>query len=164
MMNLKNSKWLLLPACLLLGLALLVTFVSISQNYLSEYLIRNSKTHLGQKIDPEKLSRLLKAPEILANPSPLLLVFWSTTCSPCLEKIKNLPDQSLNRRRLIAINTDPENLIPAAQKIFSAYLAQLPFYHDPQKILVTELEINYLPTNIYLSSEGIIEKVEIGEK
>ncbi|MBY0385011.1 hypothetical protein K2X05_07620 [bacterium] len=164
MMNLKNSKWLLLPACLLLGLALLVAFVSISQNYLSDYLIRNSKTHLGQKIDPEKLSRVLNAPEMTTSPSPLLLVFWSMTCSPCLEKLKKLPDQSLTGYRLLPINTDPENLIPAAQKIFSSHLPNQPFYHDPQKTLVTELEINYLPTNIYLSIDGTIEKIEIGEK
>lgn len=168
MNDLKTSKWLLLPFCLLVGLALMIALVAYSQNYLSDYLIRNSKDHIGQKLDPAKLSELLDMPEMASIPTPSVLILWSVTCAPCLEKLKNLPDVGLEggqgSRRLIPINTDPESSRAEAQAVLAKYLPSQPFYHDREKTLVTELEVDYLPTNIYITSEGVIEKITVGEK
>lgn len=146
----------------------MITFVSFSQNYLSDYLIRNSKDHIGQKLDPAKLSELLGMPEMAAQPAPSVLILWSVTCAPCLEKLKNLPDLGLEggqgSRRLIPINTDSEATQVEAQAVLAEYLPNQPFYHDREKTLVTELEVDYLPTNIYITSEGVIEKITVGEK
>jgi thiol-disulfide isomerase/thioredoxin len=160
----KNSKWILLPACLFLGLALLVTFVSISQDYLSEYLVQNSKNHLGKLLDRQKLSTLLKAPEISDNSKKMVLVFWSVSCAPCLEKLKDLPDLGREDRIVLPINTDPEESAELAQKLLKASLPGQRFLRDSEKVLVTELEIDYLPTNVFLSADGTIEKIEIGQK
>jgi hypothetical protein len=146
----------------------MITFVSFSQDYLSDYLIRNSKDNVGKKLDPAKLSELLGMPEMAAQPAPSVLILWSVTCAPCLEKLKNLPDVGLEsgqgNRRLIPINTDPETSRAEAQAVLAKYLPSQPFYHDREKTLVTELEIDYLPTNIYLTAEGVIEKITVGEK
>lgn len=99
-----------------------------------------------------------------ASPSASVLVFWSVSCAPCLEKLKDLPDLSRGDRRVLPINTDPENMIPVAQKILQAALPQQPFYRDRDRILETELEIEYLPTHIYLAVDGTIEKIEMGQK
>lgn len=142
----------------------MILLVSFSQNYLSDYVIRNSKAHTGQKIDPEKLAELLGAPQIASSPTPTVLVFWSVTCAPCLEKLKDLPDLSRGDKRVVPINTDAENMSEVAQKILSAALPNQPFYRDRDKILETELEIEYLPTNVYLAADGTIEKIEMGQK
>lgn len=161
----KNSKWILLPACLVLGLALLITFVSISQDYLSEYLVRNSKDHIGQKLDPLKLADFLEEPLLKAQPgTPSLLVFWSVTCAPCIEKLKDLQDLGREGRNVFAINTDETSSLELAQKIFSNHLPEARFFHDKQKILQTQLGIDYLPTYVYLSNDGTIEKITIGKK
>lgn len=146
----------------------MITFVSFSQDYLSDYLIRNSKDNVGKKLDPVKLSELLGMPEMASAPAPSVLILWSVTCAPCLEKLKNLPDLGLEggkgSRRLIPINTDPETSRAEAQAVLTKYLPSQPFYHDREKTLVTELEVDYLPTNIYLTAEGVIEKITVGEK
>ncbi len=146
----------------------MIALVAYSQNYLSDYLIQNSKDHIGQKIDPAKLSELLGMPEIASKPAPSVLILWSVTCAPCLEKLKNLPDIGLDgdqgNRRLIPVNTDPEASLAEAQAALANYLPTQPFYHDRGKTLVTELEVDYLPTNVYLTSDGVIEKITVGEK
>ena len=146
----------------------MITFVSLSQTYLSDYLIQNSKDHIGKKLDPAKLSELLGMPEMASSPSPSVLILWSVTCAPCLKKLKNLPDLGLegrqDSRRLIPVNTDPEEQLAEAKKVFSEFLPGQPFFHDRAKTLMTELEVDYLPTNVYLTAEGVIEKITVGEK
>jgi hypothetical protein len=146
----------------------MITFVSFSQTYLSDYLIRNSKDHVGEILDPAKLSELLGIPEMASNPTPSVLILWSVTCAPCLEKLKNLPDVGLDggqgSRRMIPVNTDPETSHAEAQAVLTKYLPNQPFYHDRGKTLMTELEVDYLPTNVYITSEGVIEKITVGEK
>lgn len=164
LMDLKTSKWILLPACLFLGLALLVTFVSISQDYLSEYLVRNSKDRVGEKLDPQKLSELLEEPRLATPPSPSVLVFWSVSCAPCLEKLKDVPDLGRGGRNVFPINTDPDETHPAAKQILASAMPGQAFLHDRNKTLETELEIDYLPTHVYLAVDGTIEKIEIGKK
>lgn len=146
----------------------MITFVSLSQIYLSDYLIENSKDHIGEKIDPAKLSELIGMPELTASPLPSVLIFWSVSCAPCLKKLKNLPDIGLGAadgaRRIIPINTDAETSIENAKTVLSEFLPKQPFYHDRGRNLVTQLEIDYLPTNIYLAADGTIEKIAVGEK
>ncbi len=146
----------------------MIALVAYSQNYLSDYLIQNSKDHIGQKIDPAKLSELLGMAEIAAQPAPSVLILWSVTCAPCLEKLKNLPDVglegALGSRRLIPVNTDPATSHAEAQAVLEKYLPGQAFYHDRGKTLVTELEVDYLPTNVYITAEGVIEKITVGER
>lgn len=141
-----------------------MTFVSISQSYLSEYLVRNSKDRVGERLEPQKLAELLDEPRLASPPGPSVLVFWSVTCAPCLEKLKDLPDLSRGDRKVFPINTDPESALPAAKQILASSLPGQTFLHDRNKTLETELEIDYLPTHVYLAADGTIEKIEIGKK
>lgn len=146
----------------------MVTFVSYSQSYLSEYLVQNSKDHVGERLDPNKLAELIGMPEFASQPEPSVLVLWSVTCAPCLEKLKSFKDltgsPSFANRRWIPINTDQESALPGALKVLAEYLPNQAFYHDRNKTLVTQLEVDYLPANIYLSAEGVIEKISVGDK
>ncbi len=146
----------------------MIALVAYSQSYLSDYLIENSKDHIGQKFDPAKLSELLGMPEMASQPAPSVLILWSVTCAPCLEKLKNLPDVGLEggqgSRRLIPVNTDLETSRAEAQTVLAKYLPNQPFYHDRGKTLMTELEVDYLPTNVYITSDGVIEKITVGER
>lgn len=160
-MALKNRRWLLLPACLLLGVAILIAFVKTSQSYLSDYLIRNSKPLIGQKLDLEPLGRHLEAPQITPNlNSPLVLVFWSMSCAPCLKNLGKLQDLHPGAL-VVAINTDESGDLEQARKISKELAPEQSFHHDKNRFLEKTLKIDYLPTHVLINNEGFIEKFEV---
>ena len=166
-MHLKKYQWFLLPACLVLGIGLLFAFVSLSQDYLSEYLVENSKPLLGQKLDLANLASHLKdsrLAEFAKNPpkSDVILIFWSSTCAPCLTELPRLSADNPGVL-LVPINTDPEGGEAAAAKTLSDLAPEFPFLHDSKRFLEESLKITYLPTHVTIDRDGFIKKFHVGK-
>lgn len=167
-MKTKPLRLFLLPACLILGVVLLVTFVSLSQKYLSGYLVENSKTLLGNKLDlsqvaahlqDERLASFAKAP----TESPVIFVFWSSTCAPCLEdmpKVSELHPGAL----LVPINTDVPTELASAELTLETLAPGFPFLHDKDRFLETSLKISHLPTHVIIDSQGFIKEFRSGRQ
>ncbi len=115
-------------------------------------------------IDPAILAQHLKEPKIATNPTPRVLVFWSVTCAPCLQELSKIQELTSKGSTVTPINTDPAESHELAKKLLATALPQQAFYHDEDKVLITQLEIDYLPTHIYIDADGTIEKIEVGKK
>ncbi len=158
----KRHHWILLPASLLVGLVLLATFVKISQNYLSEHLVQNSKALVGQKLDFASLGNHLGDQRLTASmAAPVVLVFWSVTCAPCLRELPGLQVREKDSL-IVPINTDPPEQIAHASKIYAAMIPNVPFFHDKNRYLQDSLKIDYLPTHVHLDAQGFIQSFKVG--
>lgn len=165
-MEIPKTRWFLLPLCLLFGLTLLFAFVRLSQNYLSGYMVRNSTPLLGQKLEWKSLSEHLEDPRLADFPgaSPqkeVLLVFWSTSCAPCLSDLPQLKTEH-PEALIVAINTDTEDDWEHAEKISKLLAPDIPFLKDRRRFLETQLKIDYLPTHVLASADGTLLKFTVG--
>lgn len=128
--------------------------------------MQNSKSLIGQKVDLQKLSEHLGEKQLLEFTSAhghlgLELVFWSTSCSPCLKHLSSLQRQS-SGRLIIPINTDPLQERDAAEKTLHEMAPQYSFYRDNDGIMLKAFKIDYLPAVVFLSRQGIIENMKAG--
>lgn len=165
---LKKYQWILLPVCLIVGILLLFSFVKISQGYLSEYLVENSKSFLGQKLDLKSVAEHLGdtgLAEFAKSPKdvPVILVFWSSTCIPCLEELPHLEEKNPGAL-IVPINADMPEMLEDAQATFARLAPRFSFRHDGEQFLQKSLKINYLPTHVILDSQGFIKQFQSGRK
>lgn len=156
----KKLNYFLLPACLVLGVGILFAFVKTSQNYLSDYLTENSKDLIGQKIDLKALSKILQDQRVGEPQQEILLVFWSTTCTPCLQELPSLEEKK--NRLVIAINTDRKEHRADAERAFKILAPKFRFFGDELEVLQKNFKIKFVPTHITISSEGLIENIQVG--
>lgn len=162
----QKAQWILMPLCVLLGTFLLFAFVSVSHNYLSDYLVQNSKELIGQKIDLAKLAEHLGDSRILGyssahGGSKTKIVFWSLSCSPCLEKLSKF-NLSAHTDLIIPVNVDLEKDIEEAQRILLQLAPQFSFYHDRNRFFLDTLKIDYLPAYVTLDAQGFVRELRAG--
>ncbi|MCC6138593.1 MAG: TlpA family protein disulfide reductase [Bdellovibrionaceae bacterium] len=169
-MDYKKAKLLLMPLCVLLGTVLLFAFVNYSHTYLSDYFIQNSKSLLGQKLDLSKLAEKLGDSRVVGFSQAhggtdvtldTQLVFWSLTCSPCLEKLSSTKIRS-NGNLVIPVNVDPETDIEEATATLQKLAPHLNFYHDKDRYLMNTLKVDYLPTYVIIDKKGFIKEILSG--
>lgn len=155
-----------MPLCVLLGTVLLFAFVNYSHDYLSDYFIRNSKPLIGQKVDIGQLAEHLGATQmtewVQTKPNAdTRIVFWSLTCSPCLEKLSKLTPTSTDQI-VIPVNVDPYSDIQESEKVLKSLAPQFAFYHDKERFMMNTFKVDYLPTYVVLDSKGFIKQVLAG--
>jgi hypothetical protein len=166
--KIKKHKWAWMPVCLVFGLGILFSFVSASQNYLSDYLNENSKDIVGRGISLDSLAEHLQDERITLfarnqeNPA-YILVFWSVSCAPCLKDLQKLKTPAKNAL-LVPVNTDRISDLERAHKIYSSIVNDLPFLHDRDRFLQEQLKVKYLPTHVYLDKDGLITRHEVGNR
>jgi len=149
------------------GIGLLFSFVKYSQDYLSEYRIENSKPFLGQKLDLAAIAEHLGDPglaDFAKNPRnvPLILVFWSSTCIPCLQELPGLQADHPGAF-VLPINTDPPELLEEAERNFKLLAPGFAFRHDGEQKLTKGMKITYLPTQVTVDPQGIIKNFHVGK-
>ena len=162
----EKAKLLLLPVCVLLGIVLLFAFVSFSHNYLSDYFVQNSKELIGQKIDLKKFSEHIGDSRLLGfskahGDLKAQIIFWSMTCSPCLEKLsqtKNISDQDL----VLVVNVDEASQSHEASQVLAQLAPQFNFYQDKEGFLLKTFKIDYLPAYVTLDSQGTVLDIQAG--
>lgn len=93
----------------------------------------------------------------------ILVSFWATWCSPCVDEMPQLNVLSRDFRKLpfeiVTISQDFGG-IKIVQDFFNKYeIDNLKIYHDKKNQLFRELEIAGLPTNLIIDSEGFIRVI-----
>ena len=96
---------------------------------------------------------------------PVLLVFWATDCSSCMQEIPELIDlyrdyENTEAKILaVAMYYDPPNRVVSISKGM-----QLPYsvIIDPQAKLTQALNVLVTPTHILVNPDGSIEKRVVG--
>lgn len=88
----------------------------------------------------------------------ILLVFWATWCSACIQEIPNLDILQKDFRKLpfqiIPISEDYQG-VEVVQKHFKSYqIRYLPIYHDYKQRLFNAFSIVGLPTSILIDPDG----------
>ena len=155
---------------MLFGTVLLFSFVNVSHNYLSDYFIQNSKNLIGQKVDLRKLAEHLGDSSILGfsqahgnlkTPLNTKVIFWSLTCSPCLEKLSKLAEQS-SGDMIVPVNVDTYEEKEQSEAMLKKLAPQYSFYHDKEQFMMKSFKIDYLPTYVVLDSEGFIREIKSG--
>jgi len=162
----KKNQWILMPICLVFGLALLFAFVRASQSYLSDYLVQNSKSLVGQKLDLAALSEHLKDPrlaEFAKTPTrdQVVFAFWAVHCAPCLKDLPKLAKEHSDAL-VVVINTDTEDKKAEAEATLKQLAPEFPFTYDQDRRLEKQLKITYLPSHVYIDREGNIKKFTAG--
>lgn len=89
------------------------------------------------------------------------LVFWSLTCSPCLEKLSRSEIRS-NGNLIVPINVDPASDVEEATATLKKLAPHLTFYHDRDRYLMETLKIDYLPTYVIIDEKGFIADIQSG--
>jgi hypothetical protein len=161
-----KTKLMLMPLCVLLGTVLLFAFVSVSQNYLSDYFVRNSKSLVGQKVDLEKLAERLGDSRILGytkahSTLDVQIVFWSLSCSPCLEHLSSSKMKS-SGNLILPVNVDKPEDADAAEKMLQQLAPQFTFYQDRNEFMMKTFKVDYLPTYVVIDHKGFIKDVKAG--
>lgn len=88
------------------------------------------------------------------------LLFWSLSCSPCLEKLTHLAQSS--ERLIVPINVDSEDQLLQAQEVFKKLAAQFVFYQDKKNFLMNMFKVDYLPTYVLLDTNGFVAEIKAG--
>lgn len=91
------------------------------------------------------------------------IVFWSLTCSPCLEKLATLTPTSTDQI-VIPVNVDPYNDIAESEKVLKQLAPQFSFYHDKERFMMDTFKVDYLPTYVVLDSRGFIKDILAGPR
>ncbi len=91
------------------------------------------------------------------------IVFWSLTCSPCLEKLTTLTPISTDQI-VIPVNVDPYSDIEESQKVLKKLAPEFAFYHDKERFMMDTFKLDYLPTYLIIDNRGFIKDVLAGPK
>jgi thiol-disulfide isomerase/thioredoxin len=129
-------------------------------------MVENSKTLLGEKLDLGNVAKHLgdaRLSEFAKSPgtNDVILVFWSSTCIPCLQELPKLSEQYPGGL-VVPINTDNKDEQASAKTSLQLLAPDFPFLHDADRFLEKSLKIRYLPTLITVDPEGIIKKFTAG--
>ncbi|MBY0315926.1 MAG: TlpA family protein disulfide reductase [Bdellovibrionales bacterium] len=146
---------------LIFGLWLLFAFVRSSQDILSGSLLENSKELIGQRLELKELADMLQDQRIAQPGMSLLLVFWSTTCAPCLEELPQLsakPDVVV-----VPINTDRKDFLVDAERVAKILAPQFRFISDAEGYVQKQFKIKFVPTHVSIDPSGIIQDIRIGK-
>ncbi len=88
----------------------------------------------------------------------IMLVFWATWCSPCVNEMVDLDNLQKDFRKLkflvIPVSQDYTG-VEQVKKFYNSYnLRHLPVMHDYKNALFKALEIAGLPTSIVIGPDG----------
>ncbi len=131
--------------------------------------MENSKDLIGHKIDLSKLSEQLGDSRVLALSQeasqqpvakPIQLVFWSLSCSPCLEKLAVAP--SATSQSVFTINVDRPEEAPEARETLKKLAPQFEFYQDKNERLIKTFKLDYLPAVVILDKSGTVVSIKAG--
>lgn len=123
-------------------------------------MVENSKDLIGQKLEIAGLASYLRDQSLVSQPQDLLLVFWSTTCSPCLQELPTLSQGG--QYKVIPINIDRLEHQADAERVFKILAPSFQFVNDSDEFLQKSFKIKYVPTNVWITSAGVIDKIKIG--
>lgn len=132
--------------------------------------MQNSKELIGKKIDLAKLSEHLGDSRLLGfsqahGELKTQIVFWSLSCSPCLEKLSKSQDKSTTTARadvVVVVNVDDESQAEEAAKVLQQLAPQFGFYQDKAEYLLKTFKIDYLPAYVTLDGKGTILDIKAG--
>jgi len=96
--------------------------------------------------------------------TPVLLNFWATWCNPCVHEMPFL-QQIYDERPgeepvLLAINIG-ESPSQAAE-FMQSYGFSFPVLLDGDTALAQRYNIQYIPTTLFINSDGIIQEIKVG--
>ncbi len=107
--------------------------------------------------------------------SPVLLSFYATWCSPCLQEMpalvelqnKGIVSKLINSSipiKVLMINTDSPNNIVDVKSIKEKYKMTMPIILDPEMISVAKYEVSGFPETFLLDHEGRFLQIDDPEK
>lgn len=113
-----------------------------------------------------KLAEHLEAPQMMEwiNSKPgadTKIVFWSLTCSPCLEKLTTL-DPTSSQEVIVPVNVDPYSDKEQSAETLKKLAPKFSFYHDKERFMMDTFKVDYLPTYVLIDSKGFIKDILSG--
>ena len=97
---------------------------------------------------------------------PMLLTFWASWCSNCVEELPSLDVLAKDFRKLpikfITISEDYKG-IDAVKKFWADYeIRNLEIFHDANNQLFQKMEISGIPTSIFIDKNGEMKFTILG--
>jgi thiol-disulfide isomerase/thioredoxin len=96
--------------------------------------------------------------------TPVMINFWATWCPPCraeMPLIQDFQDRYVDEFVVLAVNGGE-----TAQEVEAFVTEQgfnMVFLLDPEFAVAEQFQVRGFPTSIFISAEGVAEKVHIGE-
>lgn len=96
--------------------------------------------------------------------TPVMVNFWATWCPPCraeMPLIQEFQDRYADEFVVLAVNGGE-----TAQEVEAFVTEQgfnMVFLLDPEFAIAEQFQVRGFPTSIFISAEGVAEKVHIGE-
>lgn len=123
----------------------------------------------AQQIPEHTVARNLKGEKIawgkILQGEPVVLMFWSTTCKPCLSELAawmELKERWQGKIRVIAVSIDDTRSIAKVKSIASGNKWAFEVYLDVNKDLYRALNLNLIPTSMLINNKGKVEYIHTG--
>jgi thiol-disulfide isomerase/thioredoxin len=95
---------------------------------------------------------------------PYIIIFWSTTCPPCLVELKRLNyevnQKTISPDKIIAINTGER--LKDVQRFMKSKEINFPLYQNPKNIWAKYLQLQATPLVVHINKAGTIEWMSTG--
>jgi peroxiredoxin len=98
------------------------------------------------------------------NGKPVLLNFWATWCTNCIQEMPYLEEVYAERPRdtLVMLAVDIGETPGKVQEFLQTNDIKIPIVMDPQKTAAMQYSIAALPTTILIDKDGIVRDIVIG--
>lgn len=135
----------------------LVGYAGLAQAYLPAVNLENLK---GEKVNTSTL---------LADSTPVVLSFWSTTCKPCLQELDEFAAhweewKKLKNFRIVAVSVDDARTVAKVRTVAAGSDWPFGILLDKNQDLKRALNVQAIPHVFVVDSKGRIVYSNIGYK